>query len=420
MRALAEQLFEAGVAAADPAAAVRRALADAQGINQQSPVRIIAFGKAACAMAEAAVSFFGPRVIAAIALTSHENVRPVAGVRVLGGGHPWPDAAGEAATREIEKAASAAHPGDLLLVLVSGGGSALLCAPPIGISLADKIALNKALVRSGADIHEVNSVRCQVSRLKGGRLAALASRAHVLGLVLSDVGGDDLSIIASGPTVPANANAGDAIAILERYGLLETIPNSIVAFLQRNPARPAPMPGHLQNFPVGSNAMSLDAVILAAGPHCASIIRNRQWIEGDIGDVARRLMAQASAVAAGQPGPILIAGGGEPTVRVTGRGKGGRNQELALRFALLEQAKPLGRSFVFLSAGTDGIDGPTEAAGAIVDRLTLVRIAQNGLDVEAGLARSDSNVLLAASGDLLTTGATGTNVADLQLLLLGA
>lgn len=419
LRADARAFFDAAVRAADPAGAVEKALlAEGAAIAAARRIILVAFGKAAVPMMRAALPFAKGKLARAVALTNYENVAPVEGADVLPGGHPIPDENGMKGAAAIEAAVAGAEEGDLVIVLTSGGGSALLCAPAEGIALSDKMALNAALIRSGADITEINTVRSMVSRLKGGRLARLAHRGQLVALVLSDVPGDDLTIIASGPTVPSRATAASAMAILEKYGLVDSLPGPIARHLRETAPQEdlsAPIP-HARSRIIGSNSLSLEAAKQAASDKGYRAVTGHVWLEGEVGLAAADLCRMAAGEGAG---PVAIVSGGEPVVVLTGTGKGGRNQELALRFAVAERAAPLGRPWAFLSGGTDGRDGPTEAAGAVVDAGTLGRMEAAGIDVAARLADNDSNPALAASGDLVMTGGTGTNVADIQIVLLG-
>lgn len=420
LRSDARNFFAAALAAADPAGAVEAALAArASELNAARRIILVAFGKAACPMIRAALPFAAGKLKTALALTNYENATDIPGVTVIAAGHPIPDDNGVAGARAIEMAVKEAGDGELVLVLTSGGGSALLCAPAEGVALGDKIALNNALIRSGADITEINTVRSMVSRLKGGRLARLAAPARLLSLVLSDVPGDDLTIIASGPTVPSRATAEAAMAVLRKYALVETLPESIARHLA-GPARSedlTPAIPHAQALIIGSNRLSLEAAEAAARAAGYVILPGNPWLEGEVGEAASALCAMAHATA--PAGRVAIVSGGEPVVVLKGSGLGGRNQELALRFALEAEKTLLSRPFVFLSGGTDGRDGPTEAAGAIVDAGTPRRMREAGIDIAARLENNDSHPALEASGDLLITGGTGTNVADIQIILLG-
>lgn len=434
--------FRAGVAAADPGIAVTKALSWRDGglhiaLDMHDPsrqragdwrqIQVLAFGKAACAMAAAAAEIVpADRLAGGLVVTTYQNYRPVAGFDVIAAGHPLPDHAGLLAARLMSRRAAAAGRGELLLVLVSGGGSALLPAPVDGIGIDEKIATTELLLASGAGINAINCVRKHLSTLKGGGLARLAVPADLHALILSDVLGDDLSAIASGPTVPDASSFADAVAVLERAGISAEVPAAVGDYLaagvrRRRPETPKPgdavfkRAGHTL---VGSNCISLDAVLAAAtAAGCQTRIYSRELC-GEARLVAEALAGYARRLQrAGLDAPTAIIAGGETTVTLSGNGKGGRNQELALAFALAAESVGLA-DWTLLSGGTDGRDGPTDAAGGIVDTGTLARIRDAGLDPAAMLAGHDSHPALAAAGDLLATGATGTNVADLQILLL--
>jgi hydroxypyruvate reductase len=421
LRQEAVTLFREGVAAANPEQAVAAALVQrSEMIEQTSRIVLVAFGKAACAMARAAMPFVRDKLVTAIALTNHENVERVDGVEVIAGGHPIPDKGSVAGAAAIERAVLCAHDGDLVLVLVSGGGSALLCAPPLGIELDDKIALNEALIRSGADISEINAVRPIFSRLKGGQMASLAGKAQVLSLILSDVCGDDIAMIASGPTARPRNRARRAREVLNQYGLLQKLSTALKCRLEQMSAMPDVMEtdfDNVENIVIGSNVISLRTVVSKAKAKFDAVVHASDWLGGDVLDAAAELHRIALR-AAELNGHVAVVCGGETTVKVKGSGKGGRNQELALRFALLNELQPIDRPWVFLSGGTDGIDGPTNAAGGIVDAGSPHRIRQAGHDPIASLENNDAYHALACSGDLLITGATGANVADIQIMLM--
>lgn len=417
LRARARAIFDAGVAAADPAAAVRRSL-EAKPVRAE---RVIAFGKAAVPMALAALEHCPDAP--ALVVTNRENVGAALpdGARLLVAGHPVPDEEGEAAALAVETFAQAAGEGETVLVLVSGGGSAMLPAPVGGLTLADKVAVTEALLASGAPIDEINTVRQALSRLKGGGLARAIHPARTVGLLLSDVPHDDVRAIASGPTIPERGTgrrASDALDILKRYVEPRRRPARAVSVLLNGAPGSDPclqMPG-VENRLVGGNGVSLDAMAAAVANDGVVAVVVSRWLDGDVADAAAAM--HRAATGAGEGGVALLAGG-ETTVVLRGGGRGGRNQEMALRFALLAERQPLGRDYVFLSGGTDGRDGPTDAAGGLVDTGTPARMRAAGVDPDALLADNDSHAALAASGDLLSTGGTGTNVADLQVLLLG-
>lgn len=397
---IARMLFDRGVAAADPARAVAEALT---GVTAPAGRRqIIAIGKAARRMAEAALGVLGP--CETLVVTNYENAQPLAGATVMAAGHPVPDANGAAAADAVIARLSGLSQGDEVLALISGGGSALVPAPVAGVSLEDKAEVNRLLLASGADITEMNLVRQALSRLKGGGMLRLAAPARVRALILSDVVGDDLRVIASGPTVAPLGTAADARALLDRRGLWGRVPDSVRAALAQDRDDP-PLP-RTKNVLIGSNALSVQAMAAAA----RGAIVAAAPLTGDVEQAAQAILNALQG-----PGTYLF--GGETTVQLRGQGRGGRNQELALRVALAAEARGL-TGFVFLSGGTDGRDGPTDAAGGLVDDGTLARIRAAGIDPADALARNDSYPALAAAGDLLMTGATGTNVADLQVFIL--
>lgn len=390
---LALRIFQAGVAAADPYDAVNRHLGQVP-----VPALIVAVGKAAMRMAEAAlVRFVG---VPAIVVTNPENAGRLDGAQVLVASHPIPDEAGERAARKVLQAVYTAN--GPILALISGGGSALLPAPAGAITLAEKATLNGLLLGAGLDIRAMNLVRQQISDIKGGGLLRAAGDNPVTALILSDVVGDDLSTIASGPTVAPIATAAEAIDVLRQSGLWDQVPASIRAHLGRD-VTPTDLPEAI-NILIGSNSQSLAAMAKSAGS--AKVLPDP--VEGDVADAAREICDQA--------GSGLTLWGGETTVRLTGTGRGGRNQELALRIACEAQARGWD-NWTCLQAGSDGRDGPVDAAGGIVDQGTLGRIAAAGGDIDKLLANNDSYAALDLAGDLLITGGTGTNVADLGVMI---
>jgi glycerate 2-kinase len=392
-------LFQIGVQAADPHAAVRNSLL-AQPLPPCKRVFLLAFGKAACAMAEAALPHI-PKPAAALVVTNPENAVAVTGAEVIAAGHPVPDAQSLRAGHAAEALLAQAGPDDRVLVLVSGGGSALLVAPVAGLTLADKAQVSQILLGAGLDIVAMNAVRQHLSRLKGGGMLRAAAPAPVTALILSDVIGDDLRAIASGPTVAPIAARADVVADLRASRLWEQFPDSARAALLRPESR-GDLPA-AENRLIGSNARSV-AAMAQARPDARGVDTP---LVGDVGAAAQTLAHLAQT----RPGLHIM--GGETTVSLHGTGLGGRNQELALRLALALDGRADWR---FLSAGTDGRDGPTEAAGAVVDGTTCARIRAAGGDPVALLANNDSHRALALAGDLLITGGTGTNVADLQIL----
>ncbi|MEL6571528.1 MAG: DUF4147 domain-containing protein [Pseudomonadota bacterium] len=391
-RALARSIFDAGVAAADPAAAVARHIGDVT-----PPTQIIAVGKAAVQMAGAALQAF-PGVPTRV-VTNYENAVDLVGATVMAAGHPVPDANGAAAAQAVLNDLAAVD--GPVLALISGGGSALLPAPVTRITLEEKAALNSLLLGAGLDITQMNLVRQQVSRVKGGGLLRAAAPHPVTALILSDVVGDDLSTIASGPTAHPIGTASEAVATLKDAGIWDQVAPSIQTHLSTVTVA-EDLPDH-RNILIGSNAQSV-AAMAALAPD-ASVL---DPVEGDVAEAAKVICDQAES------GVTLW--GGETTVQLKGNGRGGRNQELALRIALEARARGWGQ-WTCLQGGSDGRDGPTDAAGGLVDQETLSRIAAAGADCNALLANNDSYAALQIAGDLLMTEATGTNVADLGVLI---
>ncbi len=411
LRAEARRLFDVAVKAADPAAALSRLFAADPIEKPEGTLFLIAVGKAACPMLEAALAHAPDGAkIRAIAVTNRENMRDINGALVLPAGHPVPDQAGEIAGQTVADALSSAGANDKVIALISGGGSALLPAPVDGVSLADKARVSEVLLAAGLDITQMNHIRQQLSRLKGGGFLRLAAPAKVEAFILSDVVGDDLRAIASGPTVAPIGTRETAKAILENNNIFSEMPESVQAYLSQ-PTGEMPEVIAAKNTLICSNRQSLEAMQEASGDWDAQIIADD--LEGDVEDVSQLLLNIASKA----PAKTALLFGGETTVTLRGTGLGGRNQELALRFAI--GARKMGKDWVFLSGGTDGRDGPTDAAGGLVSPTTCDRIEEKGQNFGALLQNNDSYAALNAANDLLITGGTGTNVADVQIFLRG-
>jgi hydroxypyruvate reductase len=426
-REAARSIFDAALRAADVAPLVQRALGDVR-LPARGRVLVVGAGKASGAMAAAVEAGLGDRVADGLVAVKDGYRAPTQRIRLLEAGHPVPDTRGEEAARQIRALAESAGGDNLLLVLVSGGGSALTPAPAPPITLADKQVITHLLLAAGANINQLNAVRKHCSLLKGGQLARAAAPARVHALLLSDVIGDPLDVIASGPTAPDVSTFAEALGILDRFDLRGRAPAAIVQRLERGargeipetPKPDDPVFRGVTNTVIGNNRLVVDAAAARAralgyAPHVLT-----RALEGEAREVAGRLVAQAREVRAGR-GPVappacLIAGG-EPTVTVRGGGSGGRCQEWALAAALeLDGADGI----VALAAGTDGTDGPTAAAGALADGASAARARARGHDPAARLAANDSNPALAALGDLVVTGPTNTNLLDLYLLLISA
>ncbi len=435
-------LFQAGIAAADPCRSVQRYLSASgdhleillnDGLQKRSGewslVHLIAFGKAACAMIEAAQAIIPAHLLAGkgIAVTNYENVRTIDNSEVIGAGHPLPDTAGFDAAQKCAERVKSARQGELVLVLVSGGGSALIPYPVDPITLQEKIATTDLLLASGATINQINCVRKHLSQLKGGGLAKMAFPADLHALILSDVLGDDVSTIASGPTVPDATTFSDAIDVFKAKDIWGKVPASVREYLEQGrlgkvKETPKPGDGLFNNTAytlIGSNALSVNATLQAAQALGYDARIYSHQLCGETTEAAENLVSTAVAlVNNGIDKPIALLAGGETTVTLKGNGRGGRNQEMALAFAIAAKRQGLTGRWTFLSGGTDGRDGPTDAAGGLIDQDTLERLINADCDPAALLADNDSYNALKSSQDLIDTGATGTNVADLQILLL--
>lgn len=410
IRETARALFLTGVRAADPAQAVKRELT-ANPLERAPNGRliIVAFGKAACAMMEQSLRHVPKgQAVQAIAVTNDENARKIDGCKVRASGHPLPDQRGIDAGRDIMQLIGAATQDDRVLCLVSGGGSALLPTPRDGLSLDDKIKVNELLLSGGLDIIQMNVVRQQLSVLKGGGLLDMAHPAKVRSLIISDVVGDDIGAIASGPTAPVLDQLAETLTILRSRGIWSKLPASAQNLLV------TPMlatPRTAQNTIVCSNLQSLQTIADASSDWSPQIVSHQ--LTGDVQAAARAIVDCARKTPI--DGKQLLIWGGETTVDISGDGRGGRNQELAVHVSAL--ASDLPGQWVFLSGGTDGRDGPTDAAGGLVTAGTIARSQAQNVNVIAALEDNDSYRILDAAGDLLVIGGTGTNVADIQLLL---
>jgi hydroxypyruvate reductase len=414
-RDAARAIFDSALAAGDVIPLVRRHL---RLDSRHRRVLVLGCGKASAAMAAAAEAVLGDRISGGFVVVKDGCAVPVPKVEVTEAGHPVPDARGLAASARLLELARGAGEDDLVLFLVSGGGSALTPAPASPITLAEKQEVTRLLLASGATIGELNAVRKHLSRFKGGQLARAAAPASVLTLALSDVIGDPLDVIASGPTAPDPTTFADAREVLARRGLAGRVPASVAARLEaglRGEIEETPKPGdrlfgRVINVVIGNNALIADAAVAAATrlgyrPYLAT-----RELQGEAREVARDLVARARRL---EPPACLIAGG-ETTVTVKGKGRGGRCQEFALAAAL--ELLPADRMTV-LAAGTDGTDGPTDAAGAIIDADSVARGTRAGGDAHRALADNDAYRFLAASRDLIVSGPTRTNLLDLYVVL---
>jgi glycerate-2-kinase len=335
---------------------------------------------------------------------------------VLRGAHPYPDEEGEASARRLLAEASRLGAEDLLIVLLSGGGSALLAAPAEGLTLQHVHATTRALLRSGATIEAVNTVRRQLLAAAGGGLAAAAAPATIETLVLSDVLGDPLPAIASGPTVPSPTTARDAVEVLARHGVRDSLPRAVLEVLERRSTSTSGRPAWSERSRLrilANNRTAVDAAAWELEGRGFQTIIHSGHVEGEASARGRQLAALARALRPRRSTAFVL--GGETTVTVTGAGRGGRNHELTLA-AAIELAGTA--SCVLLSAGTDGMDGLADAAGAVVDPGTAERLVRAGIDPQAALAENDSGTALGAVDATIVTGPTGTNVCDLMALLV--
>lgn len=413
-RAFLTRLFDAAVRAADPEAALRANLPP----RPRGRTVVIGAGKGAAQLAAAFERLWdGP--LSGVVVTRYGYGTECQRIRVLEAAHPVPDAAGLAASEALFAAVRGLGADDLVVALVCGGGSALLPAPPEGMALEDEQALNRALLASGAPISVMNAIRKQASRIKGGRLAAAAHPARVVSLVVSDVPGDDPAQVASGPTVPDRVGRAEARAMVAAWRI--DLPERVrdwIAGDEGQPPRPqdAVFAGHEVRV-IASARLSLEAAAAVAEAEGVRAAILSDAIEGEARDVGRVHAAIAREVAArGRPfaRPVVILSGGETTVTLRGKGRGGRNSEFLLAAALAGEGVP----FAGLAADTDGIDGSEDNAGAFADGTTAGRLRALGADPAALLAANDAWGAFERLGDLFVTGPTGTNVNDFRAILL--
>ena len=419
------QIFRAALQAADPYAAVLRHLHfDGRTLTAGrrryhvadfDRIQVIGAGKAGAAMARAAAHVLGKRLAGGLVIVPDATSVRVRSIVLAPASHPIPDQRGVEGARRILDIARAAGPRDLLLCMISGGASALLSAPAPPLTLAAKQEITRRLLAGGANIHELNAVRKHLSLVKGGQLAASAYPASICALILSDVIGDDLDIIGSGPTVGDRSTVDDARVVLHRYGV--AVPDGT---LQDTPKPGDPRLRHVQNLIVGSNSLAIDAAARKARELGYRTLVLSTSIQGETREIARMHAAIAREILAhGHPvrRPACLLSGGETTVTVRGKGLGGRNQEFVLAAAI--ELLGTGPVTIF-SAGTDGLDGPTDAAGAIADDKTIARAEAAKLDARGSLNANDSYHFFEKLDALVKTGPTGTNVMDVRILLVPA
>jgi glycerate 2-kinase len=410
-------LFEAAVRAADPYEAIRAHLPE----KPKGRTIVVGAGKASSQMA-AAFEKLWDHPLTGTVVARHGPVEPCERIRVLQSAHPVPDKAGLRASEELLKLVEGLTEDDLVVALISGGGSSLLPAPADGLTLADEIAVNRALLASGAPISAMNVVRKHVSRIKGGRLAAAAGPARLVTLVVSDVPGDNPAFVASGPTVPDGSTVREALEIVSRYGM--ALPEGVMAHLRSDAAR-APDPSDAafrrhECHVIASAGVSLEAAARKALELGVEARILSDAIEGEARDIGRMHAALSrEVVLRDRPfeKPVVLLSGGETTVTITGKdyGKGGRNTELLLSLALdIEGVAGIDA----MAADTDGIDGSEDNAGAFADGGSVSRMRAAGADPRAHLTRHDAWSAFSASGDLFVPGPTGTNVNDFRAMLI--
>lgn len=415
---LLRQLFDAAVAAADPARCVPPHLPEPPAAPGGRSI-VIGAGKAAAAMAKAVEEHWRGE-LSGLVVTRYGHGAPCRRIEVVEAAHPVPDEAGRAAAGRILRMVEGLTADDLVLVLISGGGSALLALPAEGISLADKQQVHRALLKSGADIGEMNCVRKHLSAIKGGRLATAAYPARVVTLVISDVPGDDPAVVASGPTVADPTTCADALAILEKYRI--EVPPAVRGVLESGLGE-TPKPGDVRfarcrTVVVATAHASLAAAAQAALEAGVAPLVLGDAIEGEAREVAK-VMAGIAKSCAGQGvparAPCVLISGGETTVTVRGQGRGGRNAEFLLALAVALEGR---RGIHAIACDTDGIDGSEDNAGALLAADALARALASGVDAKARLADNDGYGFFAALGDLVVTGPTRTNVNDFRAVLV--
>lgn len=426
-----QRVLAAALDAADPYRAVHRTIHRHQDrlmienrlyeLDRFRHIYLIAIGKASLRMAEAAGELLGERLSEGIVVTKEGHSGEALQLQVFTAGHPIPDGRSLLASDKILELLAKVQPQDLVVCLISGGGSALMTAPVAGVSLDDLQQLTHLLLACGADITEINTLRKHLDRLKGGNLARLAHPAQLLTLVLSDVIGDPLEVIASGPTVPDPTTFGDALSVLERHAILEKAPPAIRLHLERGLAGEipeTPKPGdaifnRVHNLVIGNNTMALQAALEQARREGFETLLLTTSLQGEARLAGRWLAERARSCDMRRP--VCLAAGGETIVTLRGKGLGGRNQEVALG-AVVDLAEVPGALLVTLA--TDGGDGPTDAAGAAVSTDTLRRATALGMHPETYLENNDSYHFFEALGDLIKTGPTMTNVNDLAFVFL--
>jgi hydroxypyruvate reductase len=436
LRQSARLIWEAALNAANPSTCIRNFIQVGDGelsiggkeIRMAGRLIVIGAGKPSAKMAQVIEEVLGSHITGGLVVTKYGHALPLQRIRLVEAGHPIPDSAGIRAVRETRELLRGLTKDDIVLCLISGGGSALWPAPAEGITLEEKQEVTYLLLRAGATIRELNAVRKHLSDVKGGQLAQWAAPARLISLIISDVIGDPIDFIASGPTAPDTTSFSDAFAIIQKYGV--EVPEAVLERLQegaRGRIPDTPKPGdsvfrQVDNHIIANNRLLVDAALEKARELRFNTLILGTEVEGEAKDIGRFFTAIAREIGrTGNPikPPACILAAGETTVTVRGHGLGGRNQEMALAWAIAMASRPSSTSSCFASVATDGTDGPTTAAGGIVDPLTCARAVELGLMPLKFLRANDSSNFLKATGDLIITGPTQTNLMDLQILLVG-
>lgn len=432
----ARTIFESGLKAVDPIVAVKShlqltgnklQLQDREyDLGDYDNIYVIGMGKAAAAMAKAVEEIIGDKLTSGIVNVKYGHTVPLFKIKINEAAHPVPDEAGLKGSQEIIELLQDTGENDLVICLISGGGSALLPLPAGNLTLGDKQIVTQSLLECGADIHEINSIRKQISAVKGGRLAEHVCPSSLISLILSDVIGDDLDVIASGPTVPDTHTFHDCKNIIEKYKLNQRVPKRVIEYIEKGcsgeiedtPKPDSPVFERTQNAIVGSNILAVQAAKEKAEELGYNSLILSTFIHGETEEVAKVHTAIAKEIKSSDNPvnkPACIISGGETTVTIEGKGQGGRNQEFVLASAIdINELDDI----VILSGGTDGNDGPTDAAGAIADGTTIKRGRELGLNAYEYLCENDSYNFFKPLKDLLITGPTNTNVMDLRVIIV--
>jgi hydroxypyruvate reductase len=423
---LAKQIFEHSILSINPYSIIKSRIG-LNNLEKFKDIYIIGAGKATASMAKAIEEILNDRITEGIINVKYRHTQPLKKIKINQAGHPIPDEAGKKGALEIINLAKKAKKDDLVICLLSGGASALLPVPVDRVTLKEKQLTTDILLKCGAKINEVNIIRKHISQIKGGRLAQIVAPARLITLILSDVVGDDLSTIASGPTVPDETTFDEALKVIKNYDLIEKIPNSVIEYIksgiqgkvEETPKKDNPIFKNVENIIIGNNFDALQAGKIKAEELGFNTLILSSQIEGETKQVAKVHTAIAKEIIkTNNPikKPACIISGGETTVTIKGDGLGGRNQEFVLSSAIEIDGL---EDIVILSAGTDGTDGPTDAAGAIADGNTIKRAKELGMNAEEFLERNDSYHFFKKLGNLLITGPTNTNVMDLRIILIG-